>query len=56
MNIIFCVDRKAPPGLHVAAYSLLARISPAILQAGFSVFSDALDEFDPSCCARRLSM
>jgi lipopolysaccharide biosynthesis glycosyltransferase len=46
MNIVFCVDRKALPGLHVAAYSLLARISSAIPQTRFWIFSDVLDEAD----------
>jgi lipopolysaccharide biosynthesis glycosyltransferase len=46
MNIVFCVDRSVLPGLHVAAYSLLAYISPAVAQTRFFVFSDKLDESD----------
>jgi lipopolysaccharide biosynthesis glycosyltransferase len=46
MNIVFCVDRRVLPGLHVAAYSLLASISPAVAQTRFFVFSDDLDEGD----------
>jgi len=46
MNIVFCADRSALPGLHVAAYSLLERISPAMADARFFVFSDALVEAD----------
>jgi len=46
MNIVFCADRSALPGLHVAAYSLLERISPAVDKTRFFVFSDALDEAD----------
>ncbi|MGD0253242.1 MAG: glycosyltransferase family 8 protein [Verrucomicrobiota bacterium] len=46
MNIVFCADRSALPGLHVAAYSLLERISPAVAQTRFFIFSDELDESD----------
>ena len=46
MNIVFCADRSALPGLHVAAYSLLDRMNPAILQTCFTVFSDALTDSD----------
>ena len=46
MNIVFCADRSALPGLHVAAYSLLERISPAVEQTRFFVFSGELDESD----------
>jgi lipopolysaccharide biosynthesis glycosyltransferase len=46
MNIIFCADQSALPGLHVAAYSLLDRISPSVAQTRFFVFSDKLDESD----------
>jgi lipopolysaccharide biosynthesis glycosyltransferase len=46
MNVVFCADRSALPGLHVAAYSLLERISPAVAQTRFHVFSDELDETD----------
>jgi lipopolysaccharide biosynthesis glycosyltransferase len=46
MNIVFCVDRSVLPGLHVAMYSLLDRISPAVTQMHFFVFSDALNEAD----------
>lgn len=46
MNIVFCADRSALPGLHVAAYSLLENIRPAAAQTHFFVFSDALDKAD----------
>jgi lipopolysaccharide biosynthesis glycosyltransferase len=46
MNIVYCADRSALPGLHVAAYSLLEHISPNVTQTRFFVFSDALDESD----------
>lgn len=46
MNIVFCADRRVLSGLHVAAYSLLSRISPVIPQTHFAVFSDAMTEAD----------
>jgi lipopolysaccharide biosynthesis glycosyltransferase len=46
MNIVFCADRSALPGLHVAAYSLLKNISPVTAETRFFVFSDVLDEAD----------
>ncbi len=46
MNIVFCADRAALPGLHVAAFSLLERIRPGMAKTQFSVFSDQLDESD----------
>lgn len=46
MNIVFCADQSALPGLHVAAYSLLDRISPTVAQTRFFVFSDELNESD----------
>lgn len=46
MNIVFCADRRVLPGLHVAAYSLLERMSPAVPQTHFHVFSDAVNEAD----------
>jgi lipopolysaccharide biosynthesis glycosyltransferase len=46
VNIVFCADRSTLPGLHVAAYSLLDRISPTLSQTRFFVFSDELDEAD----------
>jgi lipopolysaccharide biosynthesis glycosyltransferase len=48
MNIVFCADRSALPGLHVAAYSLLQHISPMVGQTHFFVFSDELNESDLS--------
>jgi len=55
MNIVFCADRGVLPGLHVAAYSLLAHISPAVVQTRFFIFSDALDETDLALLRRTLS-
>jgi lipopolysaccharide biosynthesis glycosyltransferase len=46
MNIVFCADRNVLPGLHVAAYSLLDRISLTGEPTRFFVFSDKLDETD----------
>lgn len=55
MNIVFCADRAVLPGLHVAAYSLLNRINPAVGQTHFYIFSDALDETDLALLHRTLS-
>jgi len=46
MNIVFCADQGALPGLHVAAYSLLERINPMVAQTHLYIFSNALDESD----------
>ena len=46
MNVVFCADRSALPGLHVAAYSLLEQINPAVAETRFHIFSDKLDESD----------
>lgn len=46
MNIVFCADKGVLPGLHVAAYSLLDRISPEVATTRFYIFSDAFDEGD----------
>ncbi|MGA3266054.1 MAG: glycosyltransferase family 8 protein [Verrucomicrobiota bacterium] len=45
-HFVFCADRSALPGLHVAAFSLLERISPAVAQTRFLLFSDELDATD----------
>jgi len=55
MNIVFCADRKALPGLHVAAYSLLENISAAVTRTNFFVFSDALDQNDLALLRQTLS-
>ena len=55
MHIIFCVDRRVLPGLHVAAYSLLDRIHPAAGDTHFSIFSDALHESDMALFQRTLN-
>jgi lipopolysaccharide biosynthesis glycosyltransferase len=55
MNIVFCADRKALTGLHVAAYSLLASISPSIDRTNFFIFSDALDHTDLALLRQTLS-
>lgn len=44
MHIVFCADRRVLPGLHVAAYSLLAHINSQVSQTRFYVFSDELDD------------
>ncbi len=43
MNIVFCVDRGVLPGLHVAAFSLLERMSPAVTRTCITIFSDVRD-------------
>jgi lipopolysaccharide biosynthesis glycosyltransferase len=55
MHIIFCVDRRVLPGLHVAAYSLLDRIHPSAGDTHFSIFSDALHESDMALFQRTLN-
>jgi len=55
MNIVFCADHAVLPGLHVAAYSLLDRISPSIDKTQFYVFSDTLDESDIALLHQTLS-
>ena len=55
MNVVFCADRSALPGLHVAAYSLLERINPAVAQTRIHVFSDALDESDLALLRKTLT-
>jgi lipopolysaccharide biosynthesis glycosyltransferase len=54
MDIVFCADRRVLPGLHVAAYSLLERISPAAGETRFTIFSEVLDEADISLLSRTL--
>jgi len=44
MNIVFCADRRVLPGLHVAMFSLLARIGAAVTETRFFLFSDDLTE------------
>ena len=46
MNVVFCTDKGVLPGLHVASYSLLDRISPDVAITRFYIFSDALDDGD----------
>jgi len=46
MNVVFCADKRVLPGLHVAAYSLLDRMSFEAGITRFHVFSDAMDEGD----------
>jgi lipopolysaccharide biosynthesis glycosyltransferase len=55
MNIVFCADRSVLPGLHVAAYSLLERISLAVAQTRFFIFSDELDESDLALLRKTLA-
>jgi lipopolysaccharide biosynthesis glycosyltransferase len=55
MNIVFCADRGVLPGLHVAAYSLLNRISPAAGITQISVFSDAIDESEIALLGKSLA-
>lgn len=45
---MFCVDRRALPGLHTAAFSVVDRLAPRGLPARISVFSDELDASDVS--------
>jgi lipopolysaccharide biosynthesis glycosyltransferase len=46
MNVVLCADKGVLQGLHVAAYSLLDRISPEVAITRFYIFSDALDDRD----------
>lgn len=46
MHIVLCADRRVLPGLHVAAYSLLERMSSLMERTCFSLFSEALTEAD----------
>ena len=55
MHIIFSVDRRVLPGLHVAAYSLLDRIHPTVGETQFSILSDALHESDMVLLQRTLT-
>ncbi len=55
MNIVFCADRSVLPGLHVAAYSLLERISLATAQTHFFIFSDELSESDLALLRKTLA-
>ncbi len=55
MNIVFCVDRGVLPGLHVAAFSLLERMSPAVTRTCFTIFSDVLDETDMALLRQTLA-
>ena len=55
MNIVFCADRSVLPGLHVAAYSLLEHISPAVTKTYFHLFSDSLEEADLALLSQTLT-
>jgi lipopolysaccharide biosynthesis glycosyltransferase len=55
MHVVFCVDRGVLPGLHVAAYSLLDRINPAVPQTHFTIFSNALNEGDAGLLRQTLA-
>ena len=46
LHVVFCADRRALPGLHVAAFSLLARISAKGVGIHFHLFSDDLGDAD----------
>jgi len=46
MDIIFCADYKALPGLHAAAWSLLDSAGDACLPLHVHLFSDQLDDSD----------
>jgi lipopolysaccharide biosynthesis glycosyltransferase len=55
MNIVFCADRRVLPGLHVAMYSLLARIGAAVSQTRFFLFSDDVTDADFELLRQTLS-
>jgi len=55
MNIVFCADKSALPGLHVAAYSLLEHMGPVVAETRFYVFSDKLDDADLALLRRTLT-
>jgi lipopolysaccharide biosynthesis glycosyltransferase len=47
MNIVYCVDKKAIPGLHVSAFSLLDRITqPVPERTTIHIISDEIDDED----------
>lgn len=54
MDIVFCADRGVLPGLHVAAYSLLQRISTAAGMTRFTLFTDALTDSDAALLEQTL--
>jgi lipopolysaccharide biosynthesis glycosyltransferase len=54
MTVVFCADKKVLPGLHVAAYSLLARIRDKSTTTRIHVFSDDLDARDAALLERTL--
>lgn len=50
LHVVFCSDRRALPGLHVAAFSLLDRIDAnAAGEVQFHLFSDDLFDAEVSC-------
>lgn len=55
MHLVFCVDKKALPGLHVAAYSLLESLSSAAPLAVFHIFGDQLLSADLAALDKTLS-
>jgi lipopolysaccharide biosynthesis glycosyltransferase len=55
VNIVFCADHRVLPGLHVAAYSLLAKVSPEMPCTRFHLFSDELAAADVELLRRTLS-
>jgi lipopolysaccharide biosynthesis glycosyltransferase len=46
MNIVLCGDRCVLPGIHVATYSLLSRMNPAVQEVQFNIFTDGINEVD----------
>ena len=49
-HVVFCVDRRALPGMHVAAFSLLERINANVTGiVQFHLFSDDLSDVETGC-------
>jgi lipopolysaccharide biosynthesis glycosyltransferase len=55
MHIVFCADYGALPGLHVAAYSLLARMGTGGDKPSFHVLSEQLGDGDLALLHETLS-
>jgi Lipopolysaccharide biosynthesis proteins, LPS:glycosyltransferases len=55
MEIAFCADKKVLPGLHVATYSLLARLRDRSAKTRIHVFSDELDANDAASLEKTLA-
>lgn len=55
MNILFCADLRVLPGLHVAAYSVLEKMSLSVPSVSFHLYSQDLGEADAGLLRRSLA-